>query len=323
MQYLAWTFLCFLAVTCVALTAATTVFLMRRKTRLRSRLQHELDCRRRIVELLGEFAFGDGQPPAPQRIEPALRPVFQEELVKQIVSLKGPERDFLLRLYGDMGFLAEDIASLSARGWPQRLLAVARLEYLEAPAVAEAVAPLLADPQPLVALTAAKILARQGGRLDTASLLKALARGGSSRVDAWIEVLGELCRHDEAAFIDSVVNYRLGNATHFGVAVLGHRKAISAVAPLLRFLEPLCAQQGAEAILREGALALGRIGDPRSVALLTRLIAHSEPKVRAAAVWGLSVTDPEALVPELTALAGDPSLQVRRAAFHARKGRQG
>lgn len=315
----AWLFFWSLLGFCGFLTTLTSLYLLRRTRRHRARLRTAAECRARIVNLMGEFAFGDEAPSPHVDVHPRKRNVFQAELVKQIVNLKGQERDFLLSVYDRMGFLREDLESLRSPDWSHRLRAVARLEYLEVKGIAREARELLADPHPLVALGAARILSRLDASVGVEMVASALERGGYARKDGWIDVLQELCRQNEASFLKCVTTWRLGNATSLGVAVLGHRKAIASVGPLVRMLDPLVPQPGAETVLREGALAFGRIGDPRAVPLLLKLLDHHEPRVRAAAVWALSVTDPEALVPKLVQLSGDPSLQVRRAVFHARR----
>ncbi len=71
------------------------------------------------------------------------------------------------------------------------------------------------------------------------------------------------------------------------------------------------------AVRSRAALALGRIGDPRSTALLQRLLSDEDPGVRGEASFAAGLTGDPALGPALRVRLDDPDPQVRGLAIQA------
>jgi len=121
---------------------------------------------------------------------------------------------------------------------------------------------------------------------------------------------------NDGTYVEKLVN-SLGHpipSTAVNAAwVLGRRREGSAVEPLIRVLET----RDEPGVMASAAEALGEIGDPRAVPVLTRLLEGSYLEVRLKAVEALGkIGTAEALRCVEVAL-GDPNAVVRRAARDA------
>jgi len=141
----------------------------RRRARRWARL--EADWTPRVLAVLS----GDASPDAPGiRVADRDRALFVDFLLRLVRRLKGPEREALVALAAPH---LDDVARRARRGAAERrALAVLQLGALGAARFAATVRAALDDPSPLVAMTAARALARTGRAEHAPAILDRLAR---------------------------------------------------------------------------------------------------------------------------------------------------
>jgi HEAT repeat protein len=153
------------------LAAATLTLRALTERRIARVARLEADWTPHLLEVLS----GDRTPPSlAARIAAGDRVQFADFLLRFVRRLKGPERDLLVALAAP--FL-EDVASRAHGGTAEdRALAVQMLGTLGPAQHAAAVRAALDDPSPLVAMTAARALARQGNAAHVGAILERLPR---------------------------------------------------------------------------------------------------------------------------------------------------
>jgi HEAT repeat protein len=261
------------------------------------------------------------------------RALFLAVALEALADLRGDERDRLVDLLVELGFLRDAMLALGARRAVTRRRAAETLAALATPLAVPAVTAALADRDVLVRTTCACTLAETGGE-DTVPAIMAVARrdapaapGAAASVvlalaQRWPGALAPLFARDSAASIRRIAvtiaaDLRLAQlagqlqacledsddlaaSSAHGLGRIGEFSAVAALARLA------CDSGRAPGVRAAAAAALGAIGDPSSLDVLGRLLVAPEWPVQAAAA-------------EALAHLGDPgSAALRRAASSGR-----
>jgi HEAT repeat protein len=256
------------------------------------------------------FVAGVGSAPRPAgRVE---RVIFRDVALAALADLSGSEREDLVGLVAELGYLGEAMAALTSRRRRARRQAAEILALVGTPSAAPALAAGLRDRDPLVRTSCARTLA-QSGTDDVLPGVAAVAEGDIQRVPgAAAAVVLALGRHRPRALTPLLGAGASSPVRAVAVAVAG-RLRLAELAPSLR----VCLHD--DALAAVAAEGLGMIGDIEAVDALGGLArARGRPlpaRVAAARALG-AIGDPES-VPLLEAMLWVADWPMRASAAHA------
>ncbi len=277
---------------------------------------------------LGTYLAGSGG--APAMAGRGERALFLAVAQEALADLRGDERDRLVDLLLQLGFMQDAVIGLKGRRAVTRRRAAETLAALATPLAVPVVAAALADRDVLVRTTCACTLAVTGGE-DAVSAIVAVARqdalaapGAAASVvlalaERWPEALAPLLVPGAQASIKRIAvtiaaELRLtqlagqlqacledtDDLAAISARGLGRIGEFSALAALVRLAGDSDRSPGARAA---AAGALGAIGDPSNLAVLERLLVAPHWSLQAAAAGALAH------------LGGPGSAALRRAAM--------
>jgi HEAT repeat protein len=261
---------------------------------------------------LGTYLAGSDA--APAMAGQSERALFLAVAQEALGDLRGDERNRLVDLLLQLGFMQDATIGLKARRAATRRRAAETLAALATPQAVLVVAAAMADRDVLVRTTSAGTLAMTGGE-DAVPAIAAVAQqdalaapGAAASVvlalaQRWPEALAPLLGHGAPASIRRIAvtvaaDLRLAqlagqlqacldtdDVAASAARGLGRIGAFTAVAPLARLAGDNDRSPRARAA---AATALGAIGDPSSLAVLERLLMAPDWSLQAAAAGALA-----------------------------------
>lgn len=253
----------------------------------------------------------DELPSAPRRGEQLWFLLLWTRLQRQ---MRGYPRERLNQLFASLGMTNLVMAMLRSRATHRRLLALTCLRYLADTRHWLDVSPLLASPNPVVALSAAHAMVE----MDPQAAMREVIPRIEERTDWAMPRLVSLCRQ---AGRDAVTPVLLSSLTSANPAT-GHRLVGLLTCADPRSVAPWARQQlvmhvvdGEETDARCAALlCLGELSDPRDRPLVLNHLEHSSPRVRLLAVRALGRQAGPGDIPALLQRLTDADWWVRQAA---------
>jgi HEAT repeat protein len=286
---------------------------------IRRRQRREQRLRPAASRAVAQYVTIGGDLPRPAgRTE---RAMFRAVAVQALADLQGSERESLVGLIEQLGYLDEATAALTARRRAVRRRAAELLAMTATAATLPALRAGLDDPDPLVRTSCARTLATSGGE-DVIPLVAATAeRDIGVAPGAAAAVVLALARRQPAALLP-LLSADAQDAVRMVAVDVAGRLRLAELAPSLR----ACLRDGDE-LAAAAARGLGLIGDIQSVGELRDLARDRRraAQARAAAMTALgSIGDPWS-VPLLEPLmrAADWPLQAAAAQALARLGEPG
>ena len=299
----------------VAVLAAVVLLLAASLTgvRVAIRRQHRREHRfgPGASQAVAMFVAGVGAAPRPAgHVE---RAIFRDVALAALSDLRGSERDDLVGLMGQLGYLDDAVTALLSRHRAARRQAAEMLALVGAGSTVPGLTVGLGDPDPLVRTLCARTLA-QTGTQDVLPEVAATAEHDIQEVPgAAAAVVLALGRHHPAALVQLLRADALEPVRVIAVQVAG-RLRLADLAP------SLCAcLRGGDDLAADAAEGLGLIGDIESVGALRDMARdHGRaPPARIAAARALgSIGDPGS-VPLLESLLRADDWSMRAAAAHA------
>jgi HEAT repeat protein len=262
-------------------------------------------------QAIARYVTTGGDPPRPAHR--AERAMLLEVALQTLFDLGGSERDLLVELLEQLGYLDDAAAALTARRRAVRRRAAEMLAVTATPAVLPALLAGLDDPDALVRTSCARTLARVGAPDVLPRVAAAAERDIATAPGAASAVVLALGRRDPAALTPLLGADAPQPVKMVAVAVAG-RLRLPDLAPALR----ACLHDG-DQLATIAAQGLGLIGDIEAVGELRDLArdAHRAVRARAAAVTALgSIGDPWS-VPLLEPLLRGADWPLRAAAAQA------
>src|SRR5713101_2424840 len=250
---------------------------------------------------LGTYLAGSGG--APAMAGRGERALFLAVAQEALADLRGDERDRLVDLLLQLGFMQDAVIGLKGRRAVTRRRAAETLAALATPLAVPVVAAALADRDVLVRTTCACTLAVTGGE-DAVSAIVAVARQDAPGAQASIKriavtIAAELRLTQLAGQLQACLE-DTDDLAAISARGLGRIGEFSALAALVR----LAGDSDRSPRARVAAAgALGAIGDPSNLAVLERLLVAPDWSLQAAAAGALAH------------LGGPGSAALRRAAM--------
>jgi HEAT repeat protein len=275
------------------------------------RRRHMAKYRPRAEAVLGTYLAGPAGAPAPSSLGD--RPVFLAVAQEALADLRGDERDRLVDLLVQLGFLRDAILALRGRRSVVRRSAAETLAALATPLAVPAVTHGLADRDVLVSTTCARTLALTGGEDAIADVLVVVRRDAVAAPGATASVVLALAEATPSALGPLLGDDAPAAVRRIAVAVAADLR-LAQLSDLLR-----SCLAGPDDLVVSSARGLGRIGEFQAVGALTRLALNSgrPPRVRSAAATALgAIGDPSSLG-ALERLLDEPDWSLRAAATSA------
>lgn len=289
----------------LALSLAAVRVVIRLRGRRRQRLWPAAS------QAIARYVTTGGDPPRPAgRAE---RAMLLEVALQTLFDLRGSERDVLVELMEQLGYLDDAAAALTARRRAVRRRAAEMLAVSATPAVLPALLAGLGDTDALVRTSCARTLARVGAPDDMPRVAAAAERDIATAPGAASAVVLALGRRDPAALIPLLGPDAAEPVKMVAVAVAG-RLRLADLAPALR----ACLHDG-DRLAAVAAQGLGLIGDIEAVGQLCDLARdpHRAVRARAAAVTALGSIGDRWSVPLLGQLLRSADWSLRAAAAQA------
>jgi HEAT repeat protein len=242
------------------------------------------------------------------------RAIFRDVALAALANLRGSERDDLVALMGQLGYLYDAMAALMSRHRAARRQAAEMLALVGTGSTAPGLAVGLGDPDPLVRTSCARTLAQTGtedvlsgvaatvehdiqevpgaaaavvlalGRNRPASLVQLLRADARAPVRAIaVQVAGRLRLAELAPSLRACLHDGddLAAVAAEGLGLIGDIESVGALRDMARD------HHRARPARIAAARALGSIGDPGSVPLLESLLRADDWSMRAAAAQAL------------------------------------
>lgn len=240
------------------------------------------------------------------------REILSALIVELLASLRGSDRERLVRLAGELGFVKRDLDRLRSRRRWRRARAAENLGFFGGPDVAPRLAELLSDEDETVRAVAARSLSRIGTPEAARALARTLSDSSeltSLRAAENLERIGPLAVEPLVELLGTDER----RAQVLAVRILGDLRVAEA-------RPALC-----EAIRREwntdlrarATLALGKIGNPEDIPTILEASEDRSWPVRVQAANALEMIGDTSTIPTLERLAVDPEWWVRLNASRA------
>jgi len=231
-------------------------------------------------------------------------------LIAQVSVNDTEDREYLVKLYRELGYLDADLKSLKSRFWWTRLAAAVRLEALEADFLSERFTRLIEDPNDFVAIVAMRAISVLGdpGRIDP--ILDALSRRAPSRRDLFVEMFTNLAGHRSLEVLDYLRQTFDPYVASICVEVLGQLKLEESYDQVLRLLK-----SSDDGVVESCTKALGILEREEAMEHLRPLLKHENERIRSASLRSLKQLKDPRLQWALKDLKSDPSRMVQRALF--------
>jgi HEAT repeat protein len=298
----------------IALTAAVAllaVTLTAVRVEIRRRHRRYLAFHPAASRAVAMYIAGVGPPPQPG--SQGERDALREVALSTVTDLTGSERQTVVRLLEDLGFVDDAVAGLTSRRRSRRRGAAEQLALIQSPQAIPALTAGLDDQDALVRTSCARTLAEIGGPQLGPRLAAVAAADMTAVPGAAAAVVLALGRHHPDALEPLLAPAAPAPVRAVAVSVAG-RLRLAQLSPSLR--ECL---SGGDGLAGTAAQGLGMIGDIEAAGRLRELADDSGSPLtaRAAAVTALgSIGDPAA-VPVLEPLLTAPDWQLRAAAASA------
>ncbi len=226
-------------------------------------------------------------------------------------EIVGENRDFLVRLYDELGFADDAVEELGDRRWWKRADAIRELRIMRVSRAAKAISKLLSDRN-----DEARLLAFESTiELEGIGSLPVLA-GMLRKMTPWssISMARIISEHknESGPHVLPLLRHTDISVRLFAIRILGVLKSIEAVPSLITI-----AESGKTAEAREALLALGRIGDERAVEPCYSSLSNPDAGVRIAAATALGAYGAPQVVGNLLPLLEDVVSDVRLASAQA------
>ncbi|AZZ36850.1 hypothetical protein CIK05_08620 [Bdellovibrio sp. qaytius] len=220
--------------------------------------------------------------------------IYREVLLSQIKVLTGPERDTMVRHYVEMNFFAQDCIHVKSRYWWRRLRALIRIDVLALPNSRSIFLKAIEDTNSLVALEATRALSRLPQNVSAAMLFTSLERVSLRRQTALLEVISNIGQNYS---VEAICDYlKISKNEEMAMAcvqVLGTLQGYQVIPQLEVILKK--PNEYSEAYLVKILEAIALISDPAVINAIHPLLSHGSAKVRAHAIYTLSILGDEKL----------------------------
>jgi HEAT repeat protein len=282
-----------------ALRAVRERRLADRKKRLEPPLYDFLAAGEEVPRMLTQAKGEDGE-------------VLSALIVELLATLRGADRERLVRLAGELGLVERDLTRLRSRRRWRRARAAENLGFFGGPDVAPQLAALLSDEDETVRAVAARALSRIGtpeaaralarilsdpSELTSLRAAENLERIGPLAVEPLVELLGTEERRAQVLAARILGNLRVAEAR-----------------PALR--EAIRRRWNTD-LRAQATLALGKIGNPEDVPAILEASEDRSWPVRAQAANALEIIGDTSTIPALERLALDGEWWVRLNASRA------
>jgi HEAT repeat protein len=236
---------------------------------------------------------------------------FDRRLVRSILlglalDLRGETGEAIAALYGELGFLKNDLARLKSRRATTRATAAGDLGLIRFAGAVPALLQAFSDPDVRVRQAAVWAVGRAGGHAALHAVIRLLADPSRAVAQRAQEVLAERGRE----VVDGILAYTENTSSRAGrlaaLELLGLLKITTASDLLLGFMTDPDPEVRVKSVKAAAA-----IGDPRFLESFQARVEDSSWAVRCQAAKGLSVLGSPASVPRLTAALRDQHWWVR------------
>ncbi|HEY7012443.1 MAG TPA: HEAT repeat domain-containing protein [Streptosporangiaceae bacterium] len=262
-------------------------------------------------EALGTYLAGAEGTPAVAG--PGERAVFLAVALDALADLRGDERDRLVDLLVQLGFLRDATAALRAGRCAARRSAAETLAALATPLAVPATWDGLADRDVLVRTTCARTLAVTGGDNAVPGVVAVACRDAATAPGSAASVVLELAQAAPLTLAPLLGPDAPGPVRRIAVTVAADLR----LAQLSECLQACLG--GPDVLVVDSARGLGRIGEFRAVDPLTRLALDSgrSPRVRVAATGALGAIGDRSSLGPLERLLEEPDWSLRASAAMA------
>lgn len=286
---------------------------LRTLTRFRN-TSREDKIRRKIIDYY--FSYSESETNGPKvKIGFESRGFFRRVLLSTASRFSGSDRNVLVGLYSDLGFLEADLKMMGSFFWWKRLAAIIRLESVRPNQAISSLLKAVEDKNELVAVAAMRALSTLSFPGKASQILDALSRRAPYRKDVFVDILNNLGLDHVDEIIDYLLTCYDPYIAGICISVLGHLRVDRSAEVLLGFTS-----SSDNEVSKEAVVALGRIKNPRALPYLRDLLKHPSMKVRAAAVEALSRMQDYDSLSSIMRMKSEESVDVRRAVFYALQG---
>jgi HEAT repeat protein len=280
------------------------------------RLKRQRRLRPRAETLLAEYLAG--APALPSAATGKERAVLLDVALEAIADLRGAERERLVSLLEELGFVREAIQGLNARRRISRRQAAEVLATVGNPAAAGALASGLPDRDVQVRVTCAYALAETGREDAVPAVIATIMRDAARAPGATGAAMLALGARQPSALAPLLARDAPPVVRQTAIRVVSELR-LPQYLPALRACLTDSGGAGGDEVAASAAHGVGLIGDSGAVAALIALAADARrpAAARAAAAQALgSIGDPRA-IPVLDALLWAPDWTLGAAASRA------
>ncbi len=235
----------------------------------------------------------------------ALKTVMTEHLG----SMSGPERDYLIQRYEELGFAAEDLKAVHSVLWWHRLRAISNLHLLGLDKYGGVFYAHTKDRNQLVASFAYIALSGLKHELNIVRPLQKLPRAVRVRKNVMHEILRNWSRvHGHQFLIEQIQQQDRPDLLTYLIQAVSRVQSPEVAELLTRKLaDPSLPQDAAEQIL----ITLRNVGDPDSATAVLACLEHPHEIIRLRAIeYFIAIGDIESL--KVSNIYADKSVTVRR-----------
>jgi HEAT repeat protein len=243
------------------------------------------------------------------------RSALREAILDLLLVTKGIEKNLLLKLYVKRGLWDHDINNLKSRTWHKRLAALVRLDQWQFSIGLHHLNHLMNDESFQIRQIAMKNLSRTKS-VDEANFLMERLTSEDTHYSVMYECVFRLIRLHRDEVLKHIILNRNPKLSSCILKVAGDSRILEAVPLLLT-----TASFSDNHFLRENALnSLGKIGDPRGIAVLKEAMSSHYPNERLAALRSLFSIDSSELEHLKHQLENDSDQSVRSWFNHYQRG---
>jgi len=271
---------------------------------------YQRNYKRLVSDTVAYMLDEDSPPPFADVLR---RRILRNVIIDMLFITKGQSVATLRKIYELNGYYKHDLSLLRNRSWHRRLGAIVRLDQWKNVSDLGEYSFLLDDRNKEVRTHALKALSLSSDAGLAVDILNHLAQ---SKIDLSIryECLSRLLTFHRELILNSLKEEEYQSLAPYIMKVLGDKRDIAAVPYILE------ASADNSGVLQEAAfMALGKIGDPRSVSFLLGGLTASDDCARLAAVKALHQVDEDLLREHQQSLQNDPDPLVRAWTQHLLK----
>lgn len=197
---------------------------------------------------------------------------------------KGYERNALMDVYKLHGYWDKDLKRLKSARWHKRLSALVRLDQWQICLGIDLLSPLLIDGNPQIRQISIKNLSRTKDKKEALYLISTLAREELNYFHSTrYEAIHRLIQHHPESILIALKENNKILLWPFILSAIGNVRMIEAIPNLISII-----QNTSDIATREKTLvALGKIGDPRSIDILITSLESENAVERLAALQSL------------------------------------